>query len=89
MKKLIVGVAAVGAVVALRPAVKRRMLQKMHEHCGQMAAHCEQMMGQSAGRSETSGHEAMDPEAMRQKMREHCEPMGAEREERSERVATA
>ena len=57
MKKLIVGAVAVGAVVALRPVVKRRMLEKMREHCGQMA--------------------------------EHCEPMGAQREERSERFATA
>ena len=57
MKKLIVGVAVVGAVVALRPVVKRRMLEKTREHCGGMA--------------------------------EHCDPMGAEREERSERVATA
>ena len=78
MKKLVVGAAAVGAVVALRPVVKRRMLETMREHCGQ-----------SACRSETTGHEAMDPEAMRQKMREHCDPMGAEREERTERVATA
>ena len=89
MKKLIVGAAAVGAVVALRPVVKRRMLQKMREHCGQMAEHCKQMMGQSESRSETTGQEAMDPEAMRQTMREHREPMGAEREERSERAATA
>ena len=89
MKKLIVGVAAVGAVVALRPVVKRRMLQKMHEHCSQMAEHCKQMMGQSASRSETTGHEAMDPEAMRQKMREHCEPMGAGAKSARERVATA
>jgi hypothetical protein len=84
MKKLIVGVAAVGAVVALRPVVKRRVLEKMREHCGRMAEDCKQVMGQSASRSETTGHEAM-----RQKMREHCDPMGAEREERSERVATA
>jgi hypothetical protein len=84
MKKLIVGVAAVGAVVAIRPVVKRRMLEKMREHCGRMAEDCKQVMGRSASRSETTGHEAM-----RQKMREHCDPMGAEREERSERVATA
>ena len=89
MKKLIVGVVAVGAVVALRPVVKPRMLEKMREHCGQMAEHCKQMMGQSASRSEPTGHEAMDPEAMRQNMREHCEPTGAQGEERSERVATA
>lgn len=89
MKKLIVGVAAAGAVVALRPVVKRRMLETMREHCGQMAEHCKQMMRQPASRSEATGREAMDPETMRQKMRERCEPMGAEREERSERVATA
>lgn len=89
MKKLIVGVAAAGAVVALRPVVKRRVLQKMREHCGQMAEHCKQMMGESASHRETTGHEAMDPEAIREKMREHCEPTGAQREEHSERVATA
>lgn len=49
MKKLIVGSAAIGAVVALRPVVKRRMVQKMRDHC-------RQMMGQCAGGTETRAH---------------------------------
>jgi pyruvate/2-oxoglutarate/acetoin dehydrogenase E1 component len=81
MKKLIIGALAVGAVLALRPAVKRRMVQKMQQHC-------KQMMAQFAGRRETTGDEAMGPEAVRQKMREHCEQMAAQHEERSEPVAT-
>ena len=55
MKKLLVGAAAVGAVVALRPVVKRRVLQKMREHCGQMAEHCKRPVGESASRSEPMG----------------------------------
>jgi uncharacterized protein YjeT (DUF2065 family) len=53
MKKPIVGLVAVGVVVALRPLVKRRMAEKMREHC-------DQMMRQCAG-----GHEAMG-QAMRE-----------------------
>ena len=45
MKKLIVGVLAVGAVLALRPALRRQMAQRMREHCTQMAAQCKEMMG--------------------------------------------
>lgn len=82
MKKLIVGLVAVGAVMALRPAVKRRMVQKMQQHC-------KQMMSQFAGSSETTRHEATGPEAMCQKMREQCEQMAAQHEERSEPVAMA
>lgn len=77
--------AAVGAVVALRPVVKRRMVQKMREHCGQMAEHCKQMMAGQSG----PGGEAADREAMRQKMRAHCEPMAAQHEARREPAATA
>jgi hypothetical protein len=88
MKKLIVGLAAVGAVVALRPVVKRRMVQKMREHCGQMAEHCKQMMGQFAAGGDTTGNEPIGPEAMRQKMREHCGQMASHDEERSEPLAT-
>ena len=40
MKKLIVGAAAVGAVLALRPALQRRMARKMAAHCGQMRECC-------------------------------------------------
>ena len=45
MKKLILGLAAAGAVVALRPVIKRRVVQKMQAHCKEMAAHCKEMMG--------------------------------------------
>jgi hypothetical protein len=76
MKKLIVGLAAVGAVIALRPVVKRRMVQKMREHC-------KQMMGQFQDRGE-----AMDREAMAHKMREHCEPTTAHQAARGEPVGT-
>ena len=82
MKKLIIGVVAFGAVVALRRVVKRRMVQKMREHC-------KQMMGQFAAGGETTGNEPIAPEAMRQKMREHCGQMASHDEERSEPVATA
>jgi hypothetical protein len=66
MKKVIVGLAAAGAVVALRPVLKRRMVQKMRDHCGQM-------MAQFQGRGE-----AMDRETMAHKMREHCEQLAAQ-----------
>ena len=65
MKKAIIGLAAIGAVIALRPLVKRTGA-KMREHCKQMMAgqagdrgegagmpdHCKQMMGQSEARGE-------------------------------------
>ena len=82
MKKLIVGLMAVGALMTLRPVVKRRMVQKMRDHC-------DQMMEQFAGSRETTGHEPMDPEAMHQRMRAHCEQMAAQHEDRREPVATA
>ena len=67
MKKAIVGLVAVGAVIALRPLL-RRMGHKMREHCEQMAtqfggraemAHkmpecCEDMAAQSEGRGEAA-----------------------------------
>ena len=85
MKKLILGLVAVGALIALRPVVKRRMVQKMREHCKQMATHCKEMMGaQGEGRGEATGRDAMP-----QRMREHCEPLAAEDEHRRETVATA
>lgn len=56
MKKAIVGLAAVGAVVGLFVAA-RRMSQEMRvhseqmtAHCKQMAAHCKQMAAQSEER---------------------------------------
>jgi hypothetical protein len=85
MKKLIVGVVAVGAVIALRPVLKRRMVQTMREHCKQMAVHCKEMMGAQPGdRGETTGQDAMH-----QKMREHCGPLAAEHEDQHKTVARA
>ena len=79
MRKLILGLAAVGAVFVVRPAIKRRMVQKMSAHCKQMAAHCKEMMG---GHDEATGREAVH-----QKMREHCKEMAAQHDERADSVA--
>jgi hypothetical protein len=80
MKKVILGLAAVGAVFAVRPVVKRRMVQKMSTHCKQMAAHCAEMIG---GHDEATGREAVH-----QKMREHGGGMAAQHDERAEPVAS-
>ena len=80
MKKLIAGVATVGVVMALRPLVKRRVVQKLRDHCKQMAAHCKDMM---EGRSETTGHEARA-----QKTREHCGEIAAQHREDGEPVVS-
>jgi len=56
MRKAIVGLAVVGAVIGLAPVVKRRIGDKMREHCDEMAAKCKQMMaGQSGARGEDVG----------------------------------
>ena len=81
MKKLIVGFAAVGVVMALRPLVKRRVVQKMREHCKQMAAHCKEMMEGRSGMP--------DREATAHMMREHCEEVAAQHHEDPEPVAAA
>ena len=57
MKKLIIRSEALGAVVAPRPVVKRRMAQEMREHC-------KQMMRQFIEGSETTADGATGPEAM-------------------------
>ena len=62
MKKLIVGFAAVGVVMALR----RRVAQKMRDHCKEMME----------GRSETTDHEARA-----HTMPAHCEGMAAQHRE--------
>ena len=67
--------------MALRPLVKRRVVQKMRDHCKQMATHCKEMM---EGRSETPSHEAWT-----QKMREHCEEMATRHREDAEPVVAA
>jgi hypothetical protein len=48
MRKAIIGVAAVGAVVGLG-VVSRRIGHKMCEYCGQMAAQCGQTVRRSGG----------------------------------------
>ena len=53
MKKALVALAAVGAIVGVRRAM--RMNQKMREHCGQMAAQCKQMVARFAARGEAVG----------------------------------
>jgi hypothetical protein len=50
MKKAIVGLAVVGAIVGVRRA--KRVSQKMREHCEQMAAQCKQMAAQVGTRGE-------------------------------------
>lgn len=61
MTKAILGLAAVGVAIGLRPVVKRRIEQKMRQHCQEMAANCKQMMaGPPAERGEAAG------------MPEHC-----------------
>lgn len=62
MKKLIVGLVAIGGIIALR-SVAGRASQKMQEHCKQMAGKCKQMMAGQAGEQS--------------EMREHCEEMMA------------
>ena len=51
MKKALIGIAAVGAVVALPPLFKR-LGRKMSEHCGQMMA----AYAETANRAETHEH---------------------------------
>jgi hypothetical protein len=73
MKKLVIALAAVGVVLALRPVLKRKAHSKMREHCKQMAAKCKQMMAQYGG-----GEEGEMPE--------HCKEMAAKREEKLAQV---
>ena len=82
MKKLILPSVALGALLALRPVAKRRMVQKMR-------GHCKQMTRQFIRGSETTADGATGPEAMPPKMREECMQMAAQHEHRREPVATA
>jgi hypothetical protein len=84
MKKLRLGLVVVGAAMALRPIVKRRMTQ-MREHCKQMAGHCKEMMDAQGG----GGGEAASREAMPRMMRKHCASLAAEHEDQHETVWTA
>ena len=54
MRKAIIGVAAVGAVVGIG-VVSRRMGHKMREHCGQMAARSKDLATPLAERRELAG----------------------------------
>jgi hypothetical protein len=53
MKKVILGLAAVGAIVGIRRA--SRMAKKMREDCAQMAVQCKQMATQFGGHGEPVG----------------------------------
>jgi hypothetical protein len=76
MKRAIVGVAAVGAIIALRP-VASRISQKMREHCEQMASKCKQMMATQPGQ----GREGAA-------MPEHCKEMMARHGGEGEKAKT-
>jgi hypothetical protein len=53
MRKALVGLAAIGAIVGVRRAMG--MSKKMREHCVQMAAQCKQMAAQFGARGEAVG----------------------------------
>jgi hypothetical protein len=69
MKKLIIGLVAIGVVLAVRPLVKRKAAQKMREHCSQMVAKRKEKMAQFGG-----GEEAGMPE--------HCTEMATKGKEK-------
>jgi hypothetical protein len=54
MKKVIVGLVAIGAIVGLRSA-GRRIGHKMRGHCGEMAERCMDMATQVARRGDAVG----------------------------------
>ena len=64
MRKAILGLVAIGAVIGLLPMLRRRA-HEMRAHCEQMAAKCKQMMAQPGAADKPVG------------MREHCEQMAA------------
>lgn len=68
MKKLMIGIAAIGAVLALWQVIPR-LGQRMREHCEKMAAKCKERMAQFGG-----GEEAGAPE--------HCKQMAAQHKEK-------
>ena len=73
MKKLIVGLAAVGALIALRPVAGR----KMREHCERMASKCREMMASQPGEHGAAG------------MRERCQEMMAAHTGQGEKAETS
>lgn len=54
MKKMIVALVAIGAIVGLHSA-RRRIGHKMRDHCEEMAERCMEMAAQFAGRGEAVG----------------------------------
>jgi hypothetical protein len=87
MRKAIIGVAAVGAVVGLA-VVGRRVGHKMREHCGQMAKQCKQMM---AGQFGEPGEATEEREHCGQRaaahVRNHAEAGGAQEHSEQETPA--
>lgn len=78
MKKALIGLVALGAVIALRPLVKRRMVEKMRDHCQQMVAHCQEMMaGAAGGRAKAAGREMPEPCEQTSESAERGEPVAA------------
>lgn len=73
MKKLLIGLVAIGAIIVLRSAATRSG-QKMSEHCRQMAGKCKQR--QAREQSAEGG------------MREHCKDMMAAHKGRDEAAET-
>jgi hypothetical protein len=72
MKKLIVGLAAVGGIIALR----ERGGEKMREHCKNMGAKCKEMMASQSGQHGATG------------MRGCCQEMTAAHTDPGERTKT-
>jgi hypothetical protein len=67
MKKAILGLAFVGVVVGLRP-VARRTRAKMRGRCGEMAAHCKEMMAAKNGSSEVPGEREAEERSKKQRV---------------------
>lgn len=76
MKKALIGLVAIGAIVALRP-VTARAGRKMSEHCAHMASKCKEMMG-----THGCAHETHEPG-------EHVEQEAPELTHHREAVSTA
>ena len=73
---MIIGLVALGAIVGLRPVIKRKAQQR-REHCEQLAAKCKQMRAaQPEGRRQAAG------------MRERGEPQAAQVADRDEAVGS-
>jgi hypothetical protein len=58
MKKALVGLVAVGALIGFLPLAGRTG-HKMSAHCGQMAAQCKEMAAQFGARDEAVGNKEL------------------------------